>query len=283
LLARTQLPIGLGVTPIGGRHPAVLALELATLADIYPGRLSAGIGAGVPDLAGQIGAAVNAPVRAVGEALRALRALLAGSTLTAEGRTFTAREVALAHPPAAPPPLYLGVSGPKMLRLSATEADGTILSVLAGPEYVRWAWQQLRDGGASAGHRLVVYTLCAIDDDSGEARDALRELVAFAALPSPRNALSEVQGFAEEAEELSALDFDTATARIPDRWLDELTIAGTPAECTSKIVTMFDAGADSVVLCFPPGPDQHRMLACAGNEVLPQVRARRSDAKAGVR
>jgi alkanesulfonate monooxygenase SsuD/methylene tetrahydromethanopterin reductase-like flavin-dependent oxidoreductase (luciferase family) len=100
----------------------------------------------------------------------------------------------------------------------------------------------------------------------------LRELVAYVALPSPRNALSEVQGFAEEAEELSSLDLEDAIAQVPDRWLGELTVAGTVAECTAKVIALLEAGADAVALCFPPGPECREMLAHAGRELLPGIR-----------
>lgn len=272
LLARTELPIGIGIAPVGGRHPAILALELATLAGMYPGRLLAGIGAGVPDLAAQIGAQVRSPLTAVRETLRAVRALLAGESLTVAGETLLADDVALMHPPVKPPPLYVGAGGPRMLALSGHEADGTVLSVLSGRDYVRWARAQLVQAGAGDEHRLVVYALCAIDEQSDRARETLRELVAYVALPSPRNALSEVQGFAEEAEELASLGLEAAIPRVPDRWLDELTVAGTVTECTSKVISLLDAGADAVTLCFPPGPTCLEMLARAGRELLPGIR-----------
>jgi alkanesulfonate monooxygenase SsuD/methylene tetrahydromethanopterin reductase-like flavin-dependent oxidoreductase (luciferase family) len=272
LLARTELPIGIGVTPVGGRHPAILALELATLAGMYPGRLRAGFGAGVPDLAGQIGTRLRSPLAAVRDTLGAVRGLLAGESVTVAGETFVSDGVALMHPPDQLPPLYVGAGGPRMLALSGAEADGTVLSVLSGREYVRWARAQLHEAGARAEHRLVVYALCAIDEDSERARETLRELVAYVALPSPRNALSEVQGFAEEAEELSSLGLEDAIPRVPERWLDELTVAGTVAECAVKVTSLLEAGADAVALCFPPGPACREMIARAGRELLPGVR-----------
>ncbi|MFZ0386336.1 MAG: LLM class flavin-dependent oxidoreductase [Solirubrobacteraceae bacterium] len=283
LLARTELPIGIGVTPVGGRHPAILALELATLAGMYPGRLRAGFGAGVPDLARQIGTELRSPLGAVRDTLGMVRGLLSGESMTLTGETFVADNVALMHPPDQPPPLYVGASGPRMLALSGAKADGTVLSVLSGREYVRWAHAQLHEAGAGAEHRLVVYALCAIDEKSERARETLRELVAYVALPSPRNALSEVQGFADEAEELSSLGLEDAIPRIPDRWLDELTVAGTVAECTAKVIALLEAGADAVALCFPPGPECQKMLAQAGRELLPSVRGAASAAGEVVR
>ena len=202
LLARLSCRSGSASYPLAAGTGRLLALELATLAGMYPGRLRAGLGAGVPDLTRQIGTRLRSPLGSVRETLGAVRGLLSGQTVTVAGETFVTDGVALMHPPDQPPPIYVGAGGPKMLALSGTEADGTVLSVLSGREYVRWARGRLAEGLALAEHRLVVYALCAIDEHSDRAREMLRELVAYIALPSPRNALSEVQGFAEEAEQL---------------------------------------------------------------------------------
>jgi 5,10-methylenetetrahydromethanopterin reductase len=274
VLASVDLPVGLGITPATARHPAVLALELATLAGMFPGRLSAGVGAGVPEFMAQMGACPRSPLTAVADTLKAVRALLRGDVLTAASDAFTADRVVLAHPPGQAPRLFVGAGGPKMLRLSAAHADGTVLSVLSGPRYVKWAHEQLIAGGASSEHRLVVYTLCAIDADVGRVHGMLRDAVASFALSGPRNPLSELQGFADEAEELAGLEHAEAAARIPERWLQELTIAGPSAACAEKIHALGQAGADAVVLCFPSGPAAGEMIDLAGRELLRELVAK---------
>jgi 5,10-methylenetetrahydromethanopterin reductase len=268
VLATTKLSVGLGVLPAGGRHPAVLALDLAALAEMFPRRAICGIGAGIPEEMTKIGARARSPLGAVGDTVRALRLLLEGGTLTVESETFTAADVSLGNPPAAPPALFVGAGGPKMLALAGAVADGTVLSVLSGPEYIGWAREQISAGGAASDHRVVAYVLCAIDDDPDEARGMLREMVAYAALPSPRNPLSEQQGFADEAERLAALDLADAIAAIPDRWLEELVVAGTPRECRLRIEELHEAGADTIALCLPAGAGMERMLSVAGDSIL---------------
>lgn len=281
VLARIGLPVGLGVAPVAGRHPAVLAMEIATLAGLHPGRVHAGIGAGVPELLHQIGLRPRAPLAAVREAIRGLRALLDGETLEIDNEAFVAHHVALGCPPDVKPKLYIGASGPKMMQLSGAEADGTVLSVLSGLGYVRWARERLIEGGARSGHRLVVYALCALHADADVARERARPLVAaFALMGNPRHSLSEVQGFADEAEALAELDPDVAISRIPQRWLADLTLAGTPDECVAKIRALADAGADAVVLCFPTDRSLPEQIALAGREVLPRVTSQFADREA---
>ena len=56
-LARTQrLAVGVGLLPATVRNPAIAAMELATLASLYPGRLRAVVGHGVESWMRQIGA-----------------------------------------------------------------------------------------------------------------------------------------------------------------------------------------------------------------------------------
>ena len=55
-------------------------------------------------------------------------------------------------------------------------ADGSVLSVLASPAYVSYAWDNVRAGCVTGGrdpdkHRMVVYVIFSMDDDSAKARE----------------------------------------------------------------------------------------------------------------
>lgn len=268
LLATTSLPVGIGIVPAVSRHPALLAMELATLAGMYPGRLSGGIGSGVPDWLDGMALRPRSPLGSVRNTLTGVRALLAGERLDVEHATYAARDVVLEHPPATVPPLYVGASGPKALRMSGEVADGTVLSVLAGVDYVRWARERIAEGGAGPDHRVVLYVMCAVDDDPDVAREMLRELVGLYLLTGPRNPLSEVQGIADEAEALAARGLDEAIPLIPDAWIDALTVAGTPEQCRAKLEALAEAGADAIALCFPPDQPIEAMIERVAHEVL---------------
>src|SRR5579871_573812 len=49
LSATERIPVGLGIVNAMVRHPALLAMELATLGRTSPGRLVPAIGLGLPD------------------------------------------------------------------------------------------------------------------------------------------------------------------------------------------------------------------------------------------
>src|SRR5262249_61384130 len=80
--ATEQLPVGLGVASAVTRHPALLAMECATLSRLYPGRFWPGVGLGVPFWLQQMGLMPRSPLGAVRECTVSLRRLFAAQDLT---------------------------------------------------------------------------------------------------------------------------------------------------------------------------------------------------------
>ena len=273
LAGTERLPIGLGVASAVTRHPALLAMECATLARLHPGRFWPGVGLGVPFWLQQMGLMPRSPLRAVRECVESLRRLLAGEELTADG-LFTFDQVALTHLPEEELPIYLGMVGPKGLELSGRIADGTVLSVLAGVDYVRWARQRIVAGAAAADrgsdpHRVVTYVLYSVDADGRAAREAVREATAFYLAAMPDNALSEVYGIQPQLQELIAAG-DLAR-ELPAAWVDDLAVAGDPDEAAAKIRALLDAGSDSVCLWLFPLDRGEEILELTAREVLPRI------------
>src|SRR5262249_40505767 len=169
LAATERLPVGLGVASAVTRHPALLAMEAATLSRLYPGRFRPGVGLGVPLWLQQLGLMPRSPLGAVRECVESLRALLHGGELTHHG-LFAFDHVSLTHVPQEELPIYLGMVGPRGLELAGAIADGTVLSVLAGVDYVRWSRERIAAGAARAGrasdpHRVVTYILYSVAAD----------------------------------------------------------------------------------------------------------------------
>lgn len=95
--------VGHGIAPAPFRNPAALAMEWATLAEMYPGRIAAGFGHGVPSWMGQIGEGVASPLTLLEETIDAVQRLLAGERVFVEGRYVSIDDVELVFPPATPP------------------------------------------------------------------------------------------------------------------------------------------------------------------------------------
>ncbi|MEV6300826.1 LLM class flavin-dependent oxidoreductase [Actinoplanes sp. NPDC051861] len=163
----TRLKVGVGLLPVPLRNVALTAMEVAALHRLFPGRVTIGVGHGVQDWMGQVGARVESPMTLLREYVTALRSLLDGSKVTVSGRYVHLDGVALDWPPSSPVPLLIGAEGPRTLRLAGEIGDGVILTGGTTPEKVRAAREVIGSG------RLVVYVHAPTDPDAAE-RERLR-------------------------------------------------------------------------------------------------------------
>lgn len=278
-LATTErVAVGLGILPAVMRNPATAAMELGTLARLFPGRVLPGFGHGVAAWMRQIGALPPSQLAALGETITAVRALLAGQTVTMHGAHVHLDAVRLDHPPSTPPPVSAGVRGPRSLELSGRAADGTVLAELSSPAYVRWAREQIDAGRAEAqrtgAHRLTVYALLGI---GAPGEQAVRAEMAEVLLQGGSAQLGPAE--VADAKALAALvaaasDATTLAAELPHAWVDQLAVTGEPAECARALQRFHQAGADTVVLVPPHDPGAAlQQLAQAAGQMLPAMTA----------
>jgi alkanesulfonate monooxygenase SsuD/methylene tetrahydromethanopterin reductase-like flavin-dependent oxidoreductase (luciferase family) len=137
LATTSRVTVAIGLLPVPLRNVALTAMELATLSRLFPGRLMAGVGHGVLDWMGQVGARVESPMTLLREYTAALYALLHGETVTTRGRYVNLDAVALDWPPAVAPPLLVGGIRPRTVALAGELADGVIIPGGVSPEEVR--------------------------------------------------------------------------------------------------------------------------------------------------
>jgi 5,10-methylenetetrahydromethanopterin reductase len=281
LAATSTIPVGLGIVSAVVRHPALLAMELATIERLHPGRLWPGIGLGVPHWINQMGYHPKSPLTVLRESVTTVGRLLAGENVTFDGKVFKFDAIQLTHLPAAPMPIYMGVIGPKMLRLAGEIADGTVVSVLASPQYVSWLRERVDEGmaeGSKTSHRVATFALYTVDADAAKAKQTLRQTTAFYLAAVPRSALTDVYGIGDELWDMYERGGEDAPALIaremPDQWVDDLAIAGDPDECAAKIQALLDAGSDSVALFPMPVDRTAEIVEMTARDVLPKVTSR---------
>lgn len=154
-------------------------MEVATLATIYPGRVRVGIGHGVQAWMRQAGAAVPSPLTLLREYHAALRRLLAGQSVSTDGRFVRLDDVQLDWVPPQRVPLLIGGIGPKTLRLAGEIGDGVIIDSTNTPDSASEslghvaAGQTERDGATE--FESVQYLACVpgadgrrrLDDEAG--------------------------------------------------------------------------------------------------------------------
>jgi len=276
--ATSRIPVGLGIVAAQVRHPAVLAMEVATMERLYPGRVWPGVGLGVPHWIHQMGFHPKSPLTVLRESVTTLGRLLAGENVTFDGKVFTLDQVELTHRPAATMPIYMGVIGPKMLKLAGEIADGTVVSVLASPQYISWLRERVQEGMAEGGrtsHRVATFALYTVDADAAKAKAAIRQIAAFYLAAVPRSALTDVYGIGDELWDMYERGGADAAALIhremPDEWVDDLVIAGDPDECAARIQALLDAGSDSVALFPMPVDRTAEIVEMTARDVLPKI------------
>lgn len=251
LAATERITVGVGILPVAARNVAFAAMEIASLAELFPGRVHLGLGHGMPDWMRQVGAWPSSILTQFEEYVTALRALLAGQEVTVDGRYVHLDGVRIAGPDQIPP-LLAGVRGPRSLALAGRVADGTVLAEPVTPEYLRAARTQI---GEHPGHRVVGYNAAAVGPDGDEARRRVRPGLAWIGDPDWAVHLDPLP-FAEDLRELRARTPDRAqfAAALPDAWVDQLAITGTPEQARARLSELDEAGADAMVL-IPAGPD----------------------------
>ncbi len=152
VLAWTErLTVGIGLLPVPLRNVALTAMEIATLERLFPGRIVPGIGHGVLDWMGQVGARAESPLTLLREYASALRRLLNGERVTASGRYVQLDEVALDWPPAPAPRLLIGGTRDKTVRLAGEVGDGVIFAGETSADALPASMVQYRAGRAAAG------------------------------------------------------------------------------------------------------------------------------------
>jgi probable F420-dependent oxidoreductase len=154
-LAQTsKLKVGTGVAVLPGRHPVLVAKQLASLAALAPGRVLPVFGLR-PARRAEIAAFPVPGNRAAvfDESMELLRLLLSGEPVTYGGQFFSVQDAAIGPPPARPLDIWLGGSAPQGLRRAGRLADGWLGSFLPAAE-AGAAREQIQEAAAGAGREI---------------------------------------------------------------------------------------------------------------------------------
>ncbi|WP_317447205.1 LLM class flavin-dependent oxidoreductase [Streptomyces collinus] len=259
LAATTSVTVGIGILPAGARNVCFTAMELATLAQLHPGRIVAGIGHGMPGWMRRAGSWPDSPLTLIKEYTTALRALLRGEPGPANGRYVRCEGVVLTETPDVVPPVVLGVRGPRSQKAAAEVADGLLLAEPAAPAYITASLRHLGTAVTTSAPEIVTYDAAAVDDDEEAALVRVRAGLVAVGEPDWAAHIDPLPFAAElRAHRAACPDARHFARTLPAAWVRELSIAGTPSQARAAIDARHAAGATSVVL-VPAGPGA---LAC---------------------
>jgi 5,10-methylenetetrahydromethanopterin reductase len=254
-LARTErLRVGLGILPAVARTAAITAMELATLAELAPGRLLAGIGHGVQEWMAQMGARTNTPVNTLEEVIVNVKRLLRGEEVTFAGEHVTLDHVKLDAPPTQIPQVLSGVRGPKSLAMSGRVADGLVLAEGTGPAAVKRAREQA--GHTDSDFRVAVFAPLCVMRDRKDAYQTMAPL--FGNLIEQKVPALEAPPFYHEMAARYAAHGNGGLASMPSEWWSELGPIGTLDDAIAHVAALGTAGAQSVALFPAPIVDAAR-------------------------
>jgi 5,10-methylenetetrahydromethanopterin reductase len=249
-LARTErLRVGIGILPAVARTAAVTAMELATLAELAPGRLLAGIGHGVQAWMEQMGVRTKTPVNTLEEVIVNVKRLLQGDDVTFAGKHVTLDHVKLEAPPAQIPPILSGVRGPKSLAMSGRVADGLVLAECTSPAAVRQAREQA--GRLESSFHVAVFAPLCVMPDRKDAYQTMAPMLA-SLIDQQVPALQATEFYTDMAARYLANGTD-GLASMPAEWWTELGPIGTIDDAIAHVKAVGEAGAQSVALF--PSPD----------------------------
>jgi 5,10-methylenetetrahydromethanopterin reductase len=284
-LATSQITLASGVTNPITRDPSVLAAAWDTLHDLTGGRTIFGIGMGDSSL--ETLGKKPATLKQLERAILSARALIAGETVEHHESkapihlTYARKGTRV--------PIYIGVSSPKITRLSGKVADGAIMLVGVDPQFMRASRHEMEEGGKGAsrdiwkeGFRVVCWVPCSIQDDGQAAREAVKAHVArILKRPLPYEldpeTMQVVRRIYEHYEYYEHMVAGTAHgAVVPDSLVEKFAIAGTPKEAREQMERLAATGLVDEIAIIPHTQDpahRERIIRQVG-EMIPAIARR---------
>ena len=155
-LARTaRLKVGTSVAVLPGRHPVLVAKQLASLAAVAPKRVLPvfGLRSAIPAEREVFTVPDGERAAVFDESLRILRAVLVNEPTSYSGQYFTVTAAAVAPRPNPPLDIWLGGSAPAAFRRIGTLADGWLGSFLT-PDEAGAGREAIERAAAEAGRQI---------------------------------------------------------------------------------------------------------------------------------
>lgn len=257
-----QIRVGIGVVNPWTRHPALIAMELASLEEIGGGRAILGLGASNPRwMTDRLGIPFDRPIGRLAEAVEVIRAMMTGEHVEHRGEHFRVSAGLAFPPPRRTPPIVLGVKGPRALALAAECADGLLLSILSSAPYVASVRERV-----GPGMELAAYVGLSVDRDAGAARGRLRPMVATYLGVHGDHEITRTAGLDPElcaAFRKGWLADAPRTDLVDDALLELFTAAGTVADAAASLGRLAAAGLDVAVVRDDPDTDPEVLVRTA--------------------
>ncbi len=201
------------------RHPLPIARQLASMANLAPGRMIFGVGIGGEDPHELEVCGVNPKRRGLraNESLAIIKGLLAGETVTFEGKEFDVQDAIIRPTPKTPIPVIVGGRSDAALTRTATFGEGWI-GVWCSANRFSQAVQSVTEQAEALGRNRV---------------DWMHGYQPWVGLDSQDS----------HAAQTAVKDGMEAFYRIPFEKFERYTPSGTPAEVAEQLAPYIEAGS----------------------------------------
>jgi alkanesulfonate monooxygenase SsuD/methylene tetrahydromethanopterin reductase-like flavin-dependent oxidoreductase (luciferase family) len=232
------LELHLGVYLLPLRHPVPVARQIATIAELAPGRLRFGVGIGGEDRQEIASCGVDPRTRGrrCDEALTVLRPLLRGEAVTFSGEFFELDAVRILPAPEPPVPVVVGGRSDAAVRRAGRFGDGWLGTWCSARRFAEVV-ERCDEVATAAGRGAVdwqhgMQLWVGFDDDRGRAREHVR---------------AAMEGF----------------YKIPFDVFERYTPYGTPADVAEFFVPFLDAGLRHIDLTPCAASDEAAIAGAA--------------------
>ncbi|MCW2782535.1 MAG: oxidoreductase [Marmoricola sp.] len=286
----TRIKLGTSIVQMSGRSPTSIAMHALTLDHLSSGRMILGMGVSGPQVVeGWYGQPFGKPLARTREVVDIIRQVLAREApVTNDGPHYPLPYngpggvglgkplKSIVHPLRSDIPIWLGAEGPKNVAQTAEIADGWLpifFSPGAASMYQPWLDEGFARPGAR--HTRETFEIAAtchlqITDDAESVINGMKPFVALymggmgAKDQNFHKQVFERMGYADVANEVQELYLagrkDEATARVPDKLVDELHIIGDRAKVRDR-VQEWEANGVSTLLLSSRSPEEINEVA----------------------
>jgi len=263
-LETERIELGTAISWAFARSPLLTAVTALDLDEMSGGRFVLGLGTGTRRMRTHwLGAPAERPATRLRETVEAVRAVWgagAAGAVRYDGELvqLDVRPYGRAGQVRADIPVYVAAVNEGMTRTAGAVADGVVAHPMATPRYIEEVMRPALAQGAQAGGRSAAvvadWVIVAASDDAEQAREDAKRQIAFHATVRTYDRILELHGYDAVAAQIRDLwrSFDLAgmTALVPDEMLDEMAVAGTPAQCRAGVERRA-AAADRLLLGAP--------------------------------
>jgi 5,10-methylenetetrahydromethanopterin reductase len=249
--------------------PLPVAMAISTLGEFAQGRVILNVSVGNILNLGESGVEPLKPIRIMREYVEALRALWAGRPVTYEGTLHKLRGAKMVFDQGQQYPIYIASTGSQILKLAGEIADGVLLSAGLTLASTRRCLE-LAQGGMQAKRRdpAAVRTCslinCKVSQDGAAAKSAMLRKLAF--LFRSRGHAENIKSSNLDIDHQAIIaaharhDFEGAVRLLPLEAANVFAVAGTPAQCRTRLEEYLAAGLDEFVIEVS-GNSEERKLA----------------------